>query len=98
MHQCINIHDVKMRGMARTTVTLDSDVEALLARVMSEQGISFKEAINDAVRRGLTSGARVDFAFPTFDLGEARLDVVHAGRLAADLEDEEIARELSVGR
>jgi hypothetical protein len=31
-------------------------------------------------------------------MGQPLLDVVHASRLAADLEDEDIIRELSVGR
>jgi hypothetical protein len=38
----------------RTTVTLDPDVERLLRETMREQGISFKKALNDAVRAGLT--------------------------------------------
>ena len=34
----------------RTTVTLDPDVEAKLKAAMRQRGISFKVAINDAVR------------------------------------------------
>ena len=37
----------------RTTVTLDADTERLLHEAMRERNISFKAAINDAVRRGL---------------------------------------------
>jgi hypothetical protein len=86
--------------MARTTVTLDPDVEALLAQVMRERGVGFKAALNEALRRGLTTrtGPRVDYAFPTYDLGAPRVDLTHALRVAADLEDDEIARELTVGR
>lgn len=79
-------------------MTLDSDVEAMLARVMAERGISFKAAINEAVRSGLAGPPRADFSFPTYDLGAARVDLTHASRLAGELEDEEIVRELSVGR
>jgi hypothetical protein len=37
----------------RTTVTLDEDVAELLNRAVRERGISFKQAINDAVRAGV---------------------------------------------
>ena len=38
----------------RTTVTLDPDVEALLQIAMKERRLSFKDALNAAVRLGLT--------------------------------------------
>ncbi|MBC9957921.1 antitoxin [Yimella sp. cx-51] len=84
--------------MARTTVTLESDVEAMIARLMAERGISFKEALNQAVRRGLSSGVRADFVMPSFDMGSPLVDLTHASRIAGELEDEEIVRELRVGR
>src|SRR5215471_17992270 len=37
----------------RTTVTLDPDVEARLREIARERGISFKEALNSAIRAGL---------------------------------------------
>lgn len=37
----------------RTTVTLDPDVARLLEQAMATRGQSFKEALNQAVRRGL---------------------------------------------
>lgn len=83
----------------RTTITLDSDVEALLKKLMRERGLSFKEAVNSCLRDSLNpSVPRVDYVIPTFDLGAPAFDVVHAFRLASDLEDEETAREMSVGR
>jgi len=85
--------------MSRTTVTLDPDVEALLQALMRERGLSFKAAVNDALRRGLAAGpGRVDVSFPTFDMGEPRVDLTHASRIAGDLEDAEIAHELGRGR
>jgi hypothetical protein len=39
----------------RTTLTLDPDVAALLRRVARRRGTSFKETVNDALRRGLES-------------------------------------------
>ena len=38
----------------RTTVTLDPDVERLVRSAMRERGISFKEALNQAARKGLS--------------------------------------------
>ena len=35
----------------RTTVTLDPDVERLVRDVMRERGLSFKQALNEALRR-----------------------------------------------
>jgi hypothetical protein len=37
----------------RTTVTLDPDVERLLRDAMHRQRVSFKEALNQAIRTGL---------------------------------------------
>jgi hypothetical protein len=37
----------------RTTVTLDEDVRLLLNREIRRSGLSFKEALNQALRRGL---------------------------------------------
>lgn len=41
----------------RTTLTLEADVAALLKRVMREQDRTLKEAVNDALRTGLTTMA-----------------------------------------
>ena len=41
----------------RTTVTLDADTERLLRSSMRERNLSFKTALNDAVRRGLRGHA-----------------------------------------
>lgn len=82
----------------RTTVTLEPDVEALLAKAMRERGISFKEALNSAVRKGLGVDVRVDYAFATYAMGTPRVDLLHASRVASDLEDEEILRKLEQGR
>ena len=81
----------------RTTVTLAPDVEALLKRLMRERGMSFKEAVNYAIRAGLAppppgAAART----PTFRMGyEPTLPWDKALRLAAELEDEELARRLA---
>ena len=84
----------------RTTVTLDPDVEALLRRVMKRRGVSFKAALNEAIRDGLSHPAAKtarSFALKTYRMGyrpEVALD--KALSLAAELEDEELARKMSL--
>lgn len=82
----------------RTTVTLDPDVEALIKSAMAEKHLSFKEAVNQAIRAGLSPRRREPFRQRTFDLG-FRPDVSYdkALQLAAAVEDEEIVRKLSLG-
>ena len=83
----------------RTTVTLDPDATALIERVMRERGISFKQAVNEAIRRGLADGeaaAPDRFRTPTESMGwrpDAGID--QALTLAGALEDEELARRLA---
>jgi len=52
-------------------VTLDPDVELLLRRAMEERGLSFKQAVNEAIRAGLGAPGRTArrTVFPTYDLG-----------------------------
>jgi hypothetical protein len=82
----------------RTTVTLDPDVEAHVRRVMRERGLSFKQALNDAVRRGFEAAPqRPAVATPTFSMGAPTVPLDGALRLAADLEDDELVRRLAQG-
>jgi predicted transcriptional regulator len=84
----------------RTTVTLDPDVEARLRELARERGISFKEALNSAIRAGLMAsrGAR-EYRTPARSLGlRAGVNLDKALQLAAELEDAEIAHELERGR
>lgn len=55
----------------RTTITLEPDVEVLIRTAMKERGISFKEALNAAVRAGLTKAKQKPrhFVQRTFSLG-----------------------------
>lgn len=83
----------------RTTVTLDPDVAAKLKEVARQGRVSFKEALNTSVRRGLQSAgassrpyrvrARRLGARPGVDLDKALT-------LAGELEDAEIVRKLSL--
>jgi hypothetical protein len=84
----------------RTTVTLDSDVEALLREHMRRRGLSFKEALNQAVRLALGGAIAEDpapYTLETERMGyrpELALDKALA--LATEDEDREIARKLSL--
>jgi hypothetical protein len=79
-------------------VTLDPDVEALIKSAMAEQHLTFKDAVNQAIRAGLSPRRREPFRQRTFDLG-FRPDIPYdkALQLAAAVEGEEIVRKLSLG-
>jgi hypothetical protein len=83
----------------RTTVTLDPDTRRLVERAMRERGLSFKEAVNEAIRAGLQPPPvkKVSYTTPR-NLGKARVDVTKALQLASAMEDEEILRRLAEGR
>lgn len=75
----------------RTTVTLDPDTEQLVRRRMEERGVSFKQALNDALREALGSRAgRAPFRTPVYDLGSPAVNLDRALQLAAEIEDEEL--------
>ncbi len=82
----------------RTTITLDPDVETLVKNAMRERGLSFKEAVNDAIRAGMVGQARATpKPFPAHDMGQPLIDVTKALRLASELEDQDLAARLERG-
>ncbi len=87
------MQDVTMR----TTVTLDPDVEALIKRAMRDRGLTFKQALNEAVRAGAVQPARRAATIPTYDMGHPLVDVTKALRVAGELEDQERAARLAQG-
>ena len=84
----------------RTTVTLDPDVEALIRKLMRERGLSFKEALNGAIRSGLAPGAGRaprKYRLKTHRMGfRPEISLDKALHLAAAMEDEEVIRKLSL--
>jgi hypothetical protein len=84
----------------RTTVTLDPDVENILKRVVRERGVSFKTALNEAIRAGLSHARpqrRARFVQKSYSLGPApdfRWDKALA--MADGIEDQEITRKLAL--
>ena len=84
----------------RTTVTLDPDVERLLRQAMKQRDVSFKQALNDAVRSGISGAKRSRsrrFVQKTFPMGSEQLFRWEKALATADaIEDEEIARKLAL--
>ncbi len=83
----------------RTTITLEPDVQALIRTAMKERGISFKEALNSAVRAGLTQGRpkRRHFMQKSFSLGsEQNFRWDKALEAAAAIEDEDLTRKFAL--
>lgn len=82
----------------RTTVTLDPDTEQMVRRRMAERGVSFKEALNDAIREGVLGASRASpFLTATAAMGESRVNLDRALQIVADLEDDELIRKLRAG-
>lgn len=84
----------------RTTITLDPASRLLVERAMRERGLTFKQAVNDAIQAGLApdrSKAGDRHTVPR-DLGPARVDLSKALGLAGELEDDTLARRHTEGR
>jgi len=83
----------------RTTVTLDPDVAAKLRAVSRERGISFKEALNAAVRAGLGVGSVTSRPYRMVTRPMRRrpgVDLDKALVLADEMEDAELVRKLDL--
>ena len=83
----------------RTTVTLDADVVAKLKAAARQQGISFKQALNQAIRAGLGPARRSPrhFTRPTQPMSlRAPVNLDKALLLATALEDEELVHKLQL--
>jgi hypothetical protein len=69
----------------RTTVTLDDDVAAEVARVRREQGVGVSDAINQLVRSGLRRPPRRSFRQRTTRIG-LTIDVTNVAEALEILE------------
>lgn len=84
--------------LVRTTVTLDSDTEQIIRRRMRERGMSFKEALNDAIRSGVSQAAATQpFRTRTASMGEPTVNLDRALQVVAELEDDELIRKMRAG-
>ena len=79
----------------RTTLTLDDDVAAMLRKATKQGKTSFKQVVNEALRRGL-SGTPPKVRMKRYRVRPHRADLrpgfdhAHLNALADDLEDEAI--------
>jgi hypothetical protein len=82
----------------RTTLTLDDDVAAMLRHLQKEQGTSFKQLVNDALRRGAESMSEKkpregkQYTFPVRSLGPPLVDVTDISEVLAMLDHEDDKR------
>jgi hypothetical protein len=84
-----------MKSRVRTTVTLDPDVAAKVRALARKRGISFTEALNSTLQRGLAGGSGRRYRLSSRQLGlRPGVDLEHAMRLAAELEDADRIRGL----
>jgi hypothetical protein len=82
----------------RTTVTLDTDTEQIIRRRMRERGVSFKEALNDAIRGGVADRSeRGSFRTKTASMGTSQVNLDRALQVVGDLEDDELIRRMRSG-
>ncbi len=83
---------MRVMTFVRTTVTLEPDTEALLREEMALKRLSFKVALNGAIRRafqpsGPTAGGPIRVS--TFDSAyQPGVDRLRLNQLAAELETE----------
>ncbi|MES2208712.1 MAG: antitoxin [Chloroflexota bacterium] len=83
----------------RTTVTLDPDSDAIVRRLMRERRLTFKQALNAAIRAGINAGQGKAVSYTrTKNMGAPKVPLDKALQLAGWLEDEEIIRKLALGK
>lgn len=81
----------------RTTITLDDDTAALVQEQVRRRGVTFKQAVNDALRQALAPSApRPAFTTRAVDMGQPAVPLDRALALAADIEDEELLRKTAL--
>jgi hypothetical protein len=82
----------------RTTITLDDDVADALRRLARERRASFKQVLNESVRRGLAAAENVrPYRVPSQPMGlRPGIDIDKALALAAADEDAETVRKLEL--
>jgi hypothetical protein len=83
-------HDARLSDM-RTTVTLDEDVAAAVARLRRERGLGLSEALNELARAGMVRGGeRPVFRQRSEPIG-FRVSIDNVAE-ALDLMDEPVSR------
>ncbi|GEM_PF-1305454 len=86
-----------MMRNVHTKVTLEPDLIVKLRSLARKHGISFDQALNDALRAGVAAGDVPPYRLPTRALGLRRaIDLNKGLQLAGDLEDAETIRKLEL--
>ncbi len=88
-----------MMRRVRTTVSLRPDVAASVRAIARERNLSFTDALDAVLRRGLAGGDESSrpYLLPTRPLGLRQgIDLDKALRLAAEVEDAETIRKLEL--
>ncbi|MCY4030235.1 MAG: hypothetical protein OXH75_28480 [Acidobacteria bacterium] len=85
----------------RSTVRIDDDLMLELKQRARDESVSLTRMLNRTLRAGLfqaqqRGGGGAPFRQQSVAMGAPRLDIDKALALAARLEDEEVARELSL--
>ena len=83
----------------RSTVRIDDDLMTELKAQAQKENISLTRVLNRVVRQGLASSRSVKrerYKEETASLGRPRVEIDKALALAAELEDEEVIREISL--
>lgn len=83
----------------RTTVDIESGLLKRLQTEAHRRGVSFKAFLNRVLHRGLEdrpARGRTPYRCPTFAMGAPLRPLDKALALADELEDEEIARDLTL--
>ena len=83
----------------RTTVTLDPDVLEQVKSLARRRNLSFRAALNDAIRAGLAAerGGSRRYTLPARPMRlRPGIEMTHALRMADALEDEEVVRKLQL--
>lgn len=81
----------------RTTVTIDPDTEHLLREEVARTGASFKQVLNESIRRALSDAKRDRIRVEPIFSKPFPSEFLEGGfnRLADALDDEETIRELA---
>lgn len=78
---------VRYAGSMRTTVNLDDDVAAEVARLRRERGVGLSEAVNELARAGIAaSGVEYIYRPPVHDMG-ALVDLSNVADVLELLDD-----------
>ncbi len=87
-------------GPMRTTLTLDDDVAMLLKKFSEETGLTFRDAVNQSIRRGLIPQALREAAeIPQpRSMGRPTMDLTQALSLIEGLDDERLSSRLRPSR